>query len=144
MDNTESTGPISIQDINSELGTIPEVFVPITIDDILNSVEVITKKEADDKALLESIGAMPVDTLKEKLLQWAKLGFPNVYEIQKIIITPPTKCSDGVTRNLSDYIEYCSGKPIQDHVAGLQSKVSGMTISFANMNTYIAIVVSKA
>lgn len=144
MDNTESTGPISIQDINSELGTIPEVFVPITIDDILNSVEVITKKEADDKALLESIGAMSVDTLKEKLLQWAKLGFPNVYEIQKIIITPPTKCSDGVTRNLSDYIEYCSGKPIQDHVAGLQSKVSGMTISFANMNTYIAIVVSKA
>jgi hypothetical protein len=143
MDNTESTGPISIQDINSEPGTTTEVFAPITIDDILNSVEVITKKEADDKAILESIGAMPVDTLKEKLLQWAKLGFPNVYEIQKIIITPPTKCSDGVTRNLPSYIEYCSGKPIQDHVALLQSKVSGMTISFANMNVYIAIVVSK-
>lgn len=124
----------------------PVVILPppvITLDDILSSVEVVTQKEREDKANLESISTIPYETLKTKLLSWATSGFPNVYEIHKLTITPPTVCSDGVTRNLSDYIEFCSGKPIQDHVALLQQRVQGMSISFCNMGTYISIVVSR-
>lgn len=124
----------------------PVVILPppvITLDDILSSVEVVTQKEREDKANLESISTIPYETLKTKLLSWATSGFPNVYEIHKLTVTPPTVCSDGVTRNLSDYIEFCSGKPIQDHVSLLQQRVQGMSISFTNMGTYIAIVVSR-
>jgi hypothetical protein len=106
-------------------------------------VEVVTQKEQQDKANLESISTISYETLKTKLLSWATSGFPNVYEIHKLTITPPTICSDGVTRNLSDYIEFCSGKPIQEHVAILQQRVQGMIISFCNMGTHISIVVSK-
>lgn len=140
----EAGGSISIQDILASASRPTEIVNPIlTIDDILNSVEILTKKEAEDRSVLESIGTMSSDDLKFKLLNWAKIGFPNVHEIHRISITPPAKCSDGVSRNLAEYIEFCSSKPLQDHVAILQSKVSGMAISFANMQTYIAIVISK-
>jgi hypothetical protein len=125
----------------------PFVVLPppvISMTDILSSVELLTQKEATDKSTLESIGAIPFDDLKSKLLTWGTLGFPNIYEIYRVAITPPTVCSDGVSRSLGDYIEFCSGKPIQDHVAVLQQRVQDMTISFTNMGTYIGIVVTKA
>ena len=116
---------------------------PITMNDILSSVELVEQKEATDKSALDSIGAITFETLRAKLIQWAKSGFPNAYEIYQVNITPPIVCSDGVNRNLNDYISFCSGKSISDHVAMLQAKVTDMILSFANMGTYIAIVISK-
>jgi hypothetical protein len=127
--------------------TPQETIVPqplIAISDLLNSVEVVTKKEQDDKVLLESIGNMSFLELREKLVLWAIAEFPSVYEINKVHILPPTTCSDGVTRGLDDYIAFCSGKTISEHVSILQQKVTGIVVSFANMGTYISIVVSKA
>jgi hypothetical protein len=140
MDSENTIAPIPTPDE-------PIVILPppvISINDILSSVELVTQKETADKATLESIGTISFNDLKNKLLTWGTLGFPNVYEIYRIVITPPTVCSDGVSRSLGDYIEFCSGKPIQDHVAVLQQRVQDMTISFTNMGTYIGIVVTKA
>lgn len=140
----ESSGPTGPIDINEYYGLAPAPApAPISIDELLQSSEVLVKKENDDKALLESIGKMSKAVLKEKLLSWALLNFPNAYELMPITIQPPSKCSDGVTRNLTDYIQFCSGKTIQEHVAVLQEKVTGMTISFANMGSHIAVVVTK-
>lgn len=135
--------PVNINDLPQQQLIPPPPPQPITIDDLLNSVEVVQQKERDDKSALESIGNMSHDTLKTKLLSWASAGFPNVYEIHRVTIIPPVQCSDGVTRNLSDYITFCSGKTINEHVDLLAAKVTGMSISFANMSNYIAIVVSK-
>ena len=140
MDSENTIAPIPTPDE-------PIVILPppvISMNDILSSVELVIQKETADKATLESIGTIGFDDLKNKLLTWGTLGFPNVYEIYRIVITPPTVCSDGVSRSLGDYIEFCSGKPIQDHVAVLQQRVQDMTISFTNMGTYIGIVVTKA
>lgn len=135
--------PISMETIIPMNTEPPPPPAPITIDDLLSSVEVLTQKEAEDKTTLEGIGNMSHDTLKSKLLSWATAGFPNVYEVTRVTINPPTLCSDGVHRDLADYITFCSGKPINEHVDVLAAKVTGMVISFANMGTYIAIVVSK-
>lgn len=140
-DQQEVTVPISMSDISVPAPAPPPA--PITIDDLLNSVEVITQKETQDKSALESIGNMGHDELKSKLLSWATAGFPNVYEVHRVTITPPAVCSDGVTRDLAEYITFCSGKSIGEHVEILAAKVTGMVISFANMGTYIGIVVSK-
>ena len=139
MDSENTIAPIPTPDE-------PIVVLPppvISMNDILSSVELVMQKEKEDKATLESIGTIGFNDLKNKLLTWGTLGFPNVYEIYRIVITPPTVCSDGVSRSLGDYIEFCSGKPIQDHVAVLQQRVQDMTISFTNMGTYIGIVVTK-
>lgn len=116
---------------------------PISMDDLLNSVQVLQQKEADDKNLLESIGNISQEGLKTKLITWAIAGFPNAYEIHSIAVVPPPQCSDGIYRNLPDYIAFCSGKTIQEHIDSLQQKVANISISFANMGSHISIVVSK-
>ena len=121
----------------------PVILPPISIDDLLQSIELVTKQEAEDKSRLESIGSISSQELKTKLVAWAVAGFPTVYQIHTVTITPPTTCSDGVVRSLTDYISFCSGKTISEHVAVLQEKVSNISISFANMGSHIAIVVSK-
>lgn len=136
---TEST--IDINEIITPVILPPPV---ISLDDIMASVEVVTQKEQSDKVILDSVGSIPYDTLKSKLLVWATSGFQNVYEIYKLEITTPSVCSDGISRNLSDYIQFCSGKSMQEHVATLQERVQGILITFANMGSYIAVVVSKA
>jgi len=123
-----------------ESPTVPD---PITIDELLNSLEVIKRKEEADKAMLETIGEMSHEELRTKLLAWAQVGFPNTYELSRIVITPPNMCSDGVNRGLLEYIQFCSGKQIHEHVAVLAQKTSGMTIAYVNYQTYIAIVVTK-
>ena len=143
---TEPTTTEPTMDISGELIPPPSPApapAPITLNDILSTVELIEQKEAADKAALESIGAITFETLKAKLVQWAKAGFPNAYEIYQVSIVPPTVCSDGTTRDLTDYILFCSGKTIHDHVSLLQDKVTDMIVSFANMGSYIGIVISK-
>ena len=116
---------------------------PISIADLLSTVEVLQQKEANDKSTLEGIGAISSDTLRSKLVLWATAGFPNAYTLMEVVVNPPAQCSDGVVRNLTDYIAFCSGKTIGEHVEVLQAKVSGIAISFANLGYAIAIVVSK-
>lgn len=136
--NTGDAGPLI--DISGTPVIVPQT---ISLNDILSAVELIQQKEDTDKANLESIGNITFDVLRAKLVQWAKAGFPNAYEIYQVNIVPPTVCSDGTARDLTDYIVFCSGKTIQEHVAVLQEKVTDMIISFANMGSYIAIVISK-
>jgi hypothetical protein len=115
----------------------------ITLADIMNATELVQQKETADKSLLESIGNVSFESLRSKLIQWASTGFPNAYQLMSISISPPQVCSDGITRGLPDYIVFCSGKTINEHVDLLQEKLPDMTVSFANMGGSIAIVVSK-
>jgi len=132
-DSSSPTGP-----------TGPAPPAPITLSDILNDIQVIQQKEAADKATLESIGNSSADSLRPKLIAWALANFPNAYTLMEVTVTPPAQCSDGVVRNLTDYITFCSGKTIQEHVALLQAKLADMTVSFANLGYAIGIVVSKS
>ena len=136
MDVSENTLDISMT-------TPPQPPPVITLADILNATELVQQKEVADKALLESIGNVTFDSLRSKLIQWGVLGFPNAYTLMEITITPPQSCSDGVVRGLSDYIVFCSGKTINEHVDVLQQKLPDMIVSFANMSGNIAVVVSK-
>jgi hypothetical protein len=115
----------------------------ISIQDILGSVEVVQNQESDDKAKLEAIGVISFDALRASLLQWATRGFPNAYTIYEVPMTAPSVCSDGVARNLPDYIVFCSGKTINEHVDVLQQRLVDIIVSFAYSGSAILIVVSR-
>lgn len=117
---------------------------PISIADILSETELLQRKEQADKSMLESIGSQTFDSLRGTLIQWGVAGFPVAYPILSIQVTPPPVCSDGVARNLADYITFCSGKSINEHVAILQSKLSDIVVSYANVGGAITIVLSTA
>lgn len=144
----EETGPTGENVVVEESGPTGDIAPPpppvvITLADILNATEIVQQKEAADKSTLESIGNVSFESLRSTLIQWGRAGFPNAYTLMSISISPPQVCSDGVSRNLSDYIEFCSGKTIHQHIESLQAKLPDITVSFANMGGSIAIVVSK-
>ena len=115
----------------------------VTIADILASQEVLIQAENLDRGSLNSIGQMSVDSLKTALIQWASAGFPNAFVIHDISINPPPRCSDGVSRNLADYITFCSGKTIQEHILLLQDMLPDIVVGFIYTGTNIQIVVSR-
>ena len=135
--SSDATGP------TDTLYVPPPPPPPISIEELLNSMEVVKQKETDDKSLLESIGNISQEALKTKLIGWAVAGFPSAYGIHTVTIVPPSSCSDGVSRSLTDYILFCSGKTIREHINVLQQKVTNISVSFANMGSHISIVVSK-
>jgi hypothetical protein len=113
------------------------------LNDITSAVEVVQIKEAQDKATLESIGTLSFESLRASLIQWAIAGYPNAYKVHEITVSSPNVCSDGVTRNLADYITFCSGKTIHEHIAVLQERMTDISVSFAYTGSSIVIVVSK-
>ena len=115
----------------------------LTLAEILSATEVIAQKEANDKVALEGIGQLDIETLRAKLIQWAVLGFPNVYPVHEFHLVTPPLCSDGVSRILGEYITFCSGKSIQEHVAVLQGMLPDIAVAFCYTGASIQIVVSR-
>jgi hypothetical protein len=119
---------------------VPDI---LTLADLLADHDILIAKEADDKLLLDSIGGQPVQGFKPKLLEWVLKGKPDGFPILRLDIKPPDKCSDGVVRSLAEYIEFCTGKTIQDHVGLLQAKLPDIHVSFANISGSVCITVLK-
>lgn len=120
---------------------VPDI---LTLADLLADHDVVLAKEAADKALLDSIGGQSVQGLKPKLLEWMMKGKPDGFPILSLDVKPPAQCSDGVNRSLPDYIEFCSGKSIVEHVGLLQAKLPDITVSFANLGGMVCVTVLKA
>jgi hypothetical protein len=116
----------------------------LTMSDLLSDQSVVVAKEQADKALLETIGTQGVSNLRPKLVEWVLKGRPDGFPILTLNICPPSACSDGESRNLADYISFCSGKTIQEHVALLQAKLPDIQVSFANFGGAVAVTVLKA
>lgn len=127
-----------------QLEYTPPPPVIIRLDDILNEVPILAQREAQDKATLEGIANQSFDSLKSKLIEWALQGFRNAFPLFEITINPPDCCSDGGHRTLTDYIQYCSGKTIHEHIVGLQDKMPDFVVSFSRTSQTIQIVVSKS
>lgn len=116
----------------------------LSLADLLTDQSVVLMKEQADKALLESIGTQTVSNLRPKLVEWVLKGQPSAFPILSLDIRPPARCSDGEVRGLADYIEFCSGKTINEHVSLLQAKLTDIQISFANIGGLVTIVVLRA
>lgn len=119
---------------------VPDI---LTLTDLLGDREVLLAKETADRIILETIGGQSTSTLKPKLIDWVIKGYPNVYPILNVCIQPPPSCSDSVSRSLTDYITFCSGKTINEHVAILQAKLPDIIVSFSYDGASISIVVSR-
>ena len=123
-----------------QLEALPPPPDVLSLADLLNDHSVVETKEQADKALLETIGTSPVSNLRPKFVEWVLKGRPSGFPIITLDIQPPSRCSDGEVRNLSDYITFCSGKSIEEHVAMLQAKLTDIPLSFANIQGKVTVV----
>jgi hypothetical protein len=130
---------------SEEVITITEPPVPeiITLDDILADVDIIRKKESEDKALIESIGNLSTNYIREKVKLWALSNLPDLFRFYQITIILPTVCSDGITRNIQDYTQFLTSMTLNDHVDKLRAKIHGFRIEVACMGNDIALFLFK-
>jgi hypothetical protein len=145
VEPTGTSGPTGPSDVGMIM-PLPTEPLPdiLSIDDLIDESAQLLAKEARDGDALRTIGLQSTVSLKPKLVEWVVKGKPNVYPIVSVHVEPPPQCSDGVSRNLPEYIEFCSGKSIVDHMALLQAKLVGMVLSFTRVGQNVVIVVSQS
>ena len=145
----ESTEPVVVEEVPAVVveeiaPSIAEYKVPtISLSDILGATEVIRQREEADKTNLNSIANISFENLRTSLIRWAAAGFPPAYTVYEVPISAPDVCSDGVRRDLTDYIVFVTGKSIQEHTSVLQARIVDIVVSFAYSGSSILIVVSK-
>lgn len=135
--------------VTSEAMPEPEVSITsspyiITIDELTTTQGAIIQKEIADKQALFDVFQPNQDTLKNRLVIWASLGFPSDWVVFTAKTDTPVVCSDGQVRSYYDYVLYLLGQSIQSFLDILNSQVLGVCFNFflRDVNT-IGLNVSK-
>ena len=126
-----ATGPVEVPNI-------------ATMEELMASYSAIVAKETADTQALSSLVTPTRDQFRPQLFQWAAAGFPDLYIIQSIPVTPPAICTDGVTREIGKYIEYRIGKNLGEVVDGMKALMTGIQPSWSMDGNTLRIHVTKA
>lgn len=121
----------------------PEPTHIMTLEELLASQEALIAKETADRATVSSFVNPDPLVIRTRLLQWAGLGFPNIFILTSLELNPPTTCADGVARNPFQYVAYLTGTSLSDHVLTLQQKLPGMSLSYSTPGNSLCIHVTK-
>ena len=102
----------------------------ITMDDLLSNQAYISGVETRNKEVLKNIN---FDLLKQSLVTWASTGFPDSTNIYSFQLETPNgnMCSNGVARDSWEYLPFLLNLTIGQFVAAIQSKLSGINISYS-------------
>jgi len=117
----------------STLTGIENAYI-IKLDDIDSSLQTIIQKESNNKNAFINID---YDLLKKNLFTWAANGYPDSFKAYKMTMNDPTvtngryTCSDGVFRDVWEYIPFILGMSIHELVSSFQGKLKGMTLSYS-------------
>lgn len=138
------TDPVVTDPVVTEPVTDPVVTEPvsnpliITIHDILLDRQILLQNESQIRSLLMStIVNVSLNDLKTKLIQWASMNFPPLYSIVSVDLIQPNICSDGVTRNLTNFIEFCLDMSIESIVNIYKDKMPDLNVAYVlNGNTF--------
>lgn len=98
----------------------PEPFV-IRLSDIVTQQTSALQQEEDDRAKLSSLINPDWNDIRGKLVAWAGRRFALPCDFMTFQLSPPNPCSDGVSRDVFQYIQFLTGKTINDHVVALQA-----------------------
>jgi hypothetical protein len=115
-----------------------------TLDELMASHAAVVAKENADKQTLSVLKTNLRDTFRPSLFQWAAIEFPDIYIVKTFTIVPPPVCSDGVTRDVFGYLNYCLGMSLGDLISQIQSKVEGIQFSHSILGNTLRLHVSKA
>jgi hypothetical protein len=115
-----------------------------TLEELMASHGAIVNKEAADRATLAVLRNETREALRAPLFQWAAAGFPNIWVAQSFTLEVPPTCSDGVSRNIYEYFEYCLGANMGDTIVDIQSKLTGIQLSYSFQGNTLRLHVSKA
>ena len=115
-----------------------------TLDELMSSHMVVVAKEAADKQSLSGLVNPIREQYRPQLFQWAGLGFPAIFIVQAFEVTPPTYCSDGVSRDAMGYLNYLLAPSSLDSVLEtIRSLMPGILVTFSFLGNTLMIHVSR-
>jgi hypothetical protein len=114
-----------------------------TLEELMASHGATVNKEAVDRATLAPLLNESRDSLRAPLFQWASAGFPDIWILKSFTLEVPPTCSDGISRNIYEYFEYCLGTTMADLIATIQSKLTGIQLSYSFQGNTLRLHVSK-
>ena len=109
------------------------VFEVIRMEDILATAEVIQTKEREDASALAQIASPNMADLRSRVVSWGMSGFRGNCILLQFQVNPPPMCSDGVSRSLSEYIAFVSGKQLHEHLADMQKRLPDFQVVYIHL-----------
>jgi len=152
LPTVDATGPTGLDEVNLPTvdatgptgPTPPPAPVIATMDELMASHAVVVAQEATDRATLGPLLNPTREAYRPQLFAWASAGFPGIYVVQSFPFTPPSVCSDGVTRDVTGYAWYLLGIEIESVLTTIQSMLTGIVVSYSFQGNVLRIHVSKA
>ena len=142
---TGDTGPIEPGPMFPTAATGPVEPPSIaSLDELLASHVAVVAQETADTVALRCLSEPTREGYRAQLFQWAAAGFPDLYIVQSVSVTPPSICADGVTREIGKYAEYLMGKDLGAVVTSMSELMTGIRPSWSVSGHTLRIHVSRS
>jgi hypothetical protein len=102
----------------------------ILLADLLADVSVIQQQEDTDRAKLLAISSPDLQDIRIKLTTWVAGGFQGFCPLVRFPMAAPNVCSDGVVRNVYEYIQFLSGKSLTELIVYIQTILSEFDVGY--------------
>ena len=123
------TGPTETISLDSLTGGTAEP-PRIRLTDLLTDVSVLQQQEATDRASFHAVTSPDLQGIRTKLIGWLAAGQPGNCTLIRIPLAVPNVCSDGVSRNFFEYVEFVSGKTLTQHLQSLQAILPDFEVGY--------------
>jgi hypothetical protein len=135
---------ISLMDISGQALFVQPEPPKIRLSELLTDISVLQQQEAEDGGKFSAVNSPDLDTFRTRLLRWASGGFRGYCDLVTIPISAPNMCSDGIVRNLFEYIHFVSGKTYLEHMQTLQTILPDFTVVYRCSRTEFVLCVLKS
>jgi hypothetical protein len=134
---TTTTEPIDTIFLSDVSGSEPPAPPVIRLDDILGDKDLYAQQETQDRDKFVAVLNPNLGDIRAKLVSWATRGFQPPCDLIVVDIMAPNICSDGVQRSFFDYIQFVSGKTVNEHVATLQAILPDFVVAYSYTRTQL-------
>ena len=135
---------ISLMDISGQALFVQPEPPKIRLSELLTDISVLQQQEAEDGGKFSAVNSPDLDAFRTRLLRWASGGFRGYCDLVTIPISAPNMCSDGIVRNLFEYIHFVSGKTYLEHMQTLQAILPDFTVVYRCSRTEFVLCVLKS
>jgi len=140
MADSGVTGPTGVTGATGVTG--PTYLM--TLDELQQYHDTTLESETTDKASMNFIINPSTSGIQQNLIQWASAGFPSNYQVLSVSLIRPSPCSDGVSRDMLQYISYLTGSDIDSLTTAFQSNFLGISFSYSIAGNIVNLHASKA
>lgn len=139
--STGVTGEVGVTGVTGDTG--PTYIM--TLDQLVQYYDRTLEYEEKDKVSMNFIVNPSTSGIQQNLIKWASAGFPVDYQVLSVSLIRPSPCSDGVKRDIQEYIFYLTGSYIASLTTAFQAHFLGIEFSYIiSANNIVNLHASKA